>query len=115
MKLLTIIQVGGWILCIVLIAPRILAAQQVDAAAGKAVYSKNCAACHGAAGEGKEALAKALKVEMRRLGSKEVQAKADGDLRKDVTAGVGKMKPVEKLSEKDLGNLIAYLRGLAEK
>ena len=100
----------------VLNSPQFLAAQQQgDAAAGKAVYTKSCATCHGVAGEGKEALAKALKVEMRHLGSAEVQAKSDDALRKDVLDGVRKMKPVKGLNDKDLSNLIAYLRALTKK
>jgi mono/diheme cytochrome c family protein len=97
----------------VLISPQLLAAQQQgDVAAGKTVYTKSCAACHGVAGEGKDALAKALKVEMRRFGSKEVQAKSDEELRKDVADGVGKMKPVKGVSDPDLRNIIAYMRTL---
>jgi cytochrome c553 len=45
-----------------------------DAAAGKETYSKKCASCHGTAGEGKDSIAKMLKVELRPLASKEVQA-----------------------------------------
>ena len=48
-----------------------VAAGKGDAAAGKAVYDKRCATCHAAAGEGKPAIAKSLKVELRHLGSKE--------------------------------------------
>lgn len=86
-------------------------AQPGDAAAGKALYAKSCAGCHGATGEPKAALAKVLKVEMRHLGSKEVLAKSDAELRKDMMEGTGKMKPVKGLSDQDVGNVIAYLRG----
>ncbi len=99
----------------VLFATSLLLAGKGDAAAGKAVYSKQCASCHGAEGEGKEAIAKMFKVTMRHLGSKEVQAKTDAELRKSVTEGNGKMKPVKGLSEKDLDNLIARVRTLAKK
>ena len=100
---------------LLLASPQLLAAQQGDAAVGKTVYTKSCATCHGAAGEGKEAIAKALKVEMRHLGATEVQAKGDDALRKNVVDGVGKMKPVKSLSETDLNSAIAYLRTLARK
>src|SRR5580692_5382113 len=43
-----------------------------DAAAGRDLFGKKCASCHGASGEGKDAIAKTFKVEMRNLGSKEV-------------------------------------------
>jgi mono/diheme cytochrome c family protein len=83
-----------------------------DAAAGKAVYSKRCATCHGDAGEGKESIAKMLKVEMRPLASKEVQAKSDADLKKDTLSGTGKMKGVTGIDAKSADDLIAYLRTL---
>lgn len=86
-----------------------------DAAAGKEVFAKKCASCHGAAGEGKEAIAKMMKVELRHLGSKEVQAKSDAQLKKDITEGNGKMKPIKDLDDKSVGDLIAYLRTLAKK
>jgi mono/diheme cytochrome c family protein len=91
------------------------AAPAGDAAAGKAVYTKKCASCHGEKGEGKEAIAKMMKVQMKALGSKEVQAKSDDELKKDTTQGFGKMKGVQGLSDKDAENLIAYVRSLAEK
>ena len=56
-----------------------------------------------------------FKVEMRSLNSKEVQAKSDTQLKEIVTKGTGKMKPVSGLSDKELDNLIAYLRTLAKK
>jgi len=83
-----------------------------DAAAGKEVFSKKCASCHGAAGEGKETIAKQLKVEMRPLGSKEVQAKSDDDLKKGILEGVGKMKPVAGIDAKTADDLVAFMRTL---
>ncbi len=104
----------GLILAVVVAVP-LFSAGKGDAAAGKAVYTKRCATCHGAAGEGKEAIAKMLKVEMRHLGSKEVQARTDTDLRKVITEGNGKMKPVTGLNEKELADLLAYLRTFTKK
>ncbi len=86
-----------------------------DAEAGKAVFEKKCAACHGKEGEGKPALAKTLNVELRHLGSKEVQGKTDEELRKESVDGTGKMKPVKGLSEADIANLVAFLRTLKQK
>jgi len=97
------------------VAPAYLAASGGDAAAGKGVYDKKCATCHGASGEGKEAMAKMLKVELRHLGSKEVQGKKDEELHKDITEGTGKMKPVKGLTDAELTNLLAYLRTLKQK
>lgn len=86
-----------------------------DGGAGKAVYDKKCATCHGKAGEGNPSMAKMLKVELRHLGSKEVQAKSDADLKKSIVEGTGKMKPVKGLSDADVANVIAYVRTLKQK
>jgi mono/diheme cytochrome c family protein len=90
-------------------------ANKADSAAGKAVFMKRCSSCHGPDGAGKEAIAKMFKVEMHALGSKEVQAKSDADLKKIVADGTGKMKPVKDLSPQDMNNLIAFVRSLAKK
>lgn len=111
MKRLMLISIA--VMCVVLLPLLVFAGG--DAKAGKAVYDKKCASCHGANGEGKPVLAKALKVEIRDLGSKEVQAKSDAQLRKDSVEGVGKMKPVTGMKEEETVNLIAFIRSLAKK
>jgi len=78
---------------------------------GKAVFDKSCKSCHGAEGQGNPGIAKMLKVELKHLGSKEVQAKSDADLKKEITEGTGKMKPV-KLDAKDVGEVVTFLRTL---
>lgn len=93
-------------------APALAAA---DAAAGKDPYMKKCASCHGQAGEGKETIAKNFKVELKHLGSKEVQSKSDAELKKIITEGVGKMKPPKDLDASFLDDIVAYLRTLAKK
>lgn len=102
------IAVAAVMLALVLVPTLVMG----DAKAGKTVYDKKCASCHGPNGEGKPALAKALKVEMRDLGSKEVQAKTDAQLKKDTVEGVGKMKAVTGLSDTDVADLIAFMRSL---
>src|SRR5215471_4627915 len=79
-----------------------------DAGAGKELYSKKCASCHGAAGEGNEKLAKMLKVDIPPLGSKEVQAKSDTDLKKAILEGTGKMKAVAGIDAKAADDVVAY-------
>jgi mono/diheme cytochrome c family protein len=88
-----------------------LVASAADVNNGKALYAKACKSCHGAAGEGNPAIAKATKVELRHLGSAEVQKLSDADLSKAISAGVGKMKPVASVkgSEPDI---VAFMRTL---
>ncbi len=95
----------------VMLALPLLAVSGGDAEKGKALYTGKCAMCHGADGAGKDAMAKALKVEFKHLGSKEVQSKKDAELKKDLVEGNGKMKPV-KLTDEEAANVIAYLRTL---
>ena len=82
-----------------------------DAAAGKVIYMAKCKACHGPTGEGVAAIAKMKGVTMKALGSKEVQAKTDAQLKKDSIAGTGKMGPV-KLTDAEAGDVVAFLRTL---
>jgi len=105
----TIVAIGA--VAFFVAVPAIMA-QKGDAATGKAVYTSKCAMCHGADGAGKDAMAKMLKVEFKHLGSKEVQAKSDADLKKEIDEGVGKMKPVKLAKAEDMANLIAYMRTL---
>jgi cytochrome c len=86
-----------------------------NVAAGKDAYMKRCATCHGADGNGKEAVAKLLKVTFPPLGSKEVQALNDAEMHKVLLEGKGKMKPVKDLDKSDIPNLIAFVRSLAKK
>jgi cytochrome c553 len=112
-KNLSLSLVIGFVV-LVLSVPSIMLAGG-DAEAGKAVYDKKCASCHGKEGEGKAAIAKVMKVELRHLGSAEVQAKSDEQLKKESLEGIGKMKPVKGVSDEDAANLIAYLRTLKQK
>ena len=82
-----------------------------DAAAGKTLYMAKCKGCHGVDGAGNPQIAKMLGVTLRPLGSKAVQAKSDADMKKDSTAGIGKMKPV-KITDAQVKDVIAYVRSL---
>jgi mono/diheme cytochrome c family protein len=94
-------------------APALFAAG--DAAAGKDAYMKKCASCHGQAGEGKEAIAAMMKIKFAHLGSKEVQAKSDADLKKIPLEGAGKMKPVKDMDAKTAEDIVAFMRTLKQK
>lgn len=110
MKVLAILA----LLLTVLFAAGALSAEKPGVSAGKALFARKCAACHGSSGEGKEAIAKMLKVTMRDLGSKEVQARTDDEIHKIIREGNGKMKAVKDVSASDASNLIAFVRSLCK-
>ena len=83
--------------------------QAADATAGKAAYDKSCKSCHGADGTPNPAIAKMMKVDMRDLKSPDVQATSDDDLKKIITDGKGKMKPVASASG-SAADVVAYIR-----
>ncbi|HTW66691.1 MAG TPA: cytochrome c [Bryobacteraceae bacterium] len=80
--------------------------------AGQTAYDKACKSCHGADGAPNPAIAKAFKVDMRDLKSPEVQGKSDDQLKKDITDGTGKMRPVKSLSSESVDDVVAYMRSL---
>lgn len=83
-----------------------------DVAAGKEVYLKKCKTCHGEDGHGNPGMAKLLKTTITPLDSEEVQSKSDADIKKIITEGKDKMKPVKDLTDADISNVIAYVRSL---
>jgi mono/diheme cytochrome c family protein len=95
-----------------LIASAGLAAAAGDATAGRAVYDKTCKTCHGAEGAANPNIVKMMKVDIKDLTSSEVQGMSDADLKKTITEGKGKMKPVKSVAGKDIDNVIAYVRSL---
>lgn len=104
----SLILACGAVLSGIVLTPAVAA----SAKDGEAVYSMKCKACHGADGAGNPAIAKMMNVTMKPLGSAEVQAKSDADLKAMVTAGTGKMKPISGISPADADNVVAYLRTL---
>src|SRR5262249_9333041 len=88
------------------------AALAADASAGQAVYNKACKSCHGADGTANPAIAKMLKVDMQDLKSDQVQALSDDDIKKIISDGKGKMRPVASVTGNDLSNVAAYVHSL---
>jgi cytochrome c6 len=80
----------------------------------EATYKAKCAMCHGAEGKGDSPMGKKLNI--RDLGSPEVQKQTDAELTTIVTKGKGKMIPFEgKLTADQIGQLVAYIRELGKK
>jgi mono/diheme cytochrome c family protein len=107
-------------ICLTIVIPLILylttpLLAAADAAAGKDAYMKKCATCHGQAGEGKDSIARMLKVQLAHLGSKEVQARSDADLKKIPLEGTGKMNPVKDMNAQMADDIVAFVRTLAKK
>ncbi len=86
-----------------------------DAAMGKEVFLKKCKTCHGEDGSGNQGMAKLLKTTIPPMGSDEVQGKSDADMKKIITEGMGKMRPVKDLSDTEIDNVIAYVRTFKKK
>jgi mono/diheme cytochrome c family protein len=83
-----------------------------DAKAGQAVYDRSCKSCHGPDGTPNPAIAKMMKVDMKDLKSAEIQAMSDDDIKKVITEGKGKMRPVSSVSGTALDDVVAYVRSL---
>jgi len=88
------------------------AAFAADAKAGQAIYDKSCKTCHGADGTANPGLAKMMKVDIKDLKSAEVQVMSNEDMKKIITEGKGKMRPVAGVSGDDADYAIAYVRSL---
>jgi mono/diheme cytochrome c family protein len=87
-----------------------------DASAGKALYDKNCASCHGADGRGTAAKAKVLKIEpeLLNLGRAETAKLTRDDQKKVLLSGKGKMPAYQKkLKATDVDPVLDYALHLA--
>jgi mono/diheme cytochrome c family protein len=79
--------------------------------AGLALYTKNCASCHGKAGLGDGVKARALKDFPGDFSKAEFQNQTDGDHFYKTKTGRGEMPKYEgKLSDDDIWNLVNYMR-----
>ena len=81
---------------------------------GEATYKAKCAMCHGAEGKGDSPMGK--KLNLRDLGSPEVQKQTDAELTTIISKGKGKMPPFEgKLTAEQIGQVLAHIRELGKK
>jgi|SRR5665648_50103 len=79
--------------------------------AGKAIYTKNCASCHGKAGLGDGVKARALKTFPGDFSKAEYQSQVDGEHFYKSKLGRGEMPKYEgKLSDDDIWNVVNYMR-----
>jgi mono/diheme cytochrome c family protein len=81
-----------------------------DIKAGEAVYQKACKSCYGADGTANPSLAKMLKVDIEDLKSPEVQSMSVADIKKVVTEGKGKMKPVTSVTGSAADDVAEYVK-----
>lgn len=77
---------------------------------GKASYETSCKKCHGANGVANPMIAKMMKVDMKDLGSADVQALSNADIKKIITDGKGKMKPTAGVTGAIADEIVAYVR-----
>jgi mono/diheme cytochrome c family protein len=88
---------------------------QSDASAkvGMALYTKNCASCHGKTGLGDGVKARTIKDFPGDFSKAEFQGLADGDIFFKTKTGRGDMPKYEgKLADDDIWNVVNYLRTL---
>jgi mono/diheme cytochrome c family protein len=97
---------------LVAVAASATMALAADAKAGQAVFDKACKSCHGADGTPNASVAKMMKVDMKDLKSAEVQSLSADDLKKIVTEGKGKMKPIKSVTGPSVDDVVAYVRTL---
>ena len=81
--------------------------------AGLAVFTKNCAACHGKTGLGDGVKARALKNFPGDFSKADFQGLADGEIFYKTKTGRDEMPKYEgKLTDDDIWNVVNYLRTL---
>ena len=82
--------------------------------AGEKVYKAKCASCHGADGAGTTPAGKATKA--RDFCSEEVKKETDEDWTAIVVKGKNKMPAYDKkLTDAEIKDVLAYIRGLCKK
>jgi mono/diheme cytochrome c family protein len=77
---------------------------------GKAAYDASCKKCHGPDGVANPMMAKMMKVEMKDLGSADVQGHSDADIKKIIVEGKGKMKATANVTPAIADQIVAYVR-----
>ena len=79
--------------------------------AGKTLYDKNCASCHGKAGLGDGVKARALKTFPGDFSKAEYQDQTDGEHFYKTKTGRSEMPKYEgKIADNDIWNMVNYMR-----
>jgi mono/diheme cytochrome c family protein len=88
-----------------------------SATSGRELYERECGYCHSASDGSPvmNSLGANRTMGMRTLGSAEVQAKSDADLKRDITRGTGRMTAFKRLTAKQVEDLVAYLRTIRDR
>jgi mono/diheme cytochrome c family protein len=90
-----------------------LAMSDVSTKSGLALYTKNCASCHGKVGLGDGVKARALKTFPGDFSKADFQGQTDGDHFYKTKTGRGEMPKYEgKLTDNDIWNVVNYMRTL---
>jgi cytochrome c6 len=99
---------------IVIVLVAVAGSTPLAAQDGPTLYKTKCAMCHGADGKGETPMGKKLNV--RDLGSPEVQKQSDAELTTIISKGKNKMPPFEaKLTAEQIGQVLAHIRELGKK
>ncbi|HXG59044.1 MAG TPA: cytochrome c [Thermoanaerobaculia bacterium] len=97
------------VLALTAVVMLVVATVPAIAADAAATYKAKCAACHGPDGSGQTAMGK--KMQLRDLGSPEVQKQTDKELTALITDGKGKMPAYkDKLSSEEITALVGFIR-----
>lgn len=92
----------------------LISASAFAASDGAPTFKAKCASCHGPDGSGQTAMGR--KMNLRDLGSADVQKQSDAELYALIADGKAKMPAYKaKLSEEDINALVAFTRTLAKK
>jgi mono/diheme cytochrome c family protein len=90
-----------------------VAVGDASTAAGKTLFAKTCAACHGKTGLGDGPKAKSLKTAPTDFSKAESQNQTDGEHFYKTKTGRGDMPKYEgKLTDDDIWNIVNYMRTL---
>jgi mono/diheme cytochrome c family protein len=93
-----------------------VAASESSLAAGRKIYSKTCAMCHGKSGDADGPAVIELNIHPAKLSDPKVATEPDGSLFWKITTGKKPMPAYGKrISETDRWNLVNYVRTLSKR